>query len=290
MITLKKLILPFVLLVALTGCGVNQELAAVKKSSIAYSALSAEDKQLADTLIKKVLDNEGLYTVVGSLKPISSVSNLSLKIARKDSLIKGNRNISDVNSADYKKLLQYQRVVSALQFGDLKFVMTPYKVSENGQRLMQINVYRQGLVDSLVNANREFFGQFGYAPGVSGDLLINTTEYEKKYDRFRSYGYLFGYPEHAVTFYVEASIIDDEKGTFVKRDFFQIPVFSGPKGHFVYAYPKGTIPGTLDEAIKARAEYALRNYEQARPVYQRPDGSLKAYELLMHLIKSGGRK
>lgn len=254
-------------------------------AKIAYQQLSLADRQLADTLIKKVLDNEGLYTVISGLKPMSSVTELYLNIAAKDTTLRGSRVITDTTTADFQKLKKYQHLINTLQFGDLNFMISPYKITQKEQRGIQISVYRRSLVDSLVNANQPFFGQFGFVPGTKPEILINTTEYEHPYNRFRAYGYLFGYPEHAVTFFTDAAISERKTGTFVKRDFFQIPVFSGKKGRFVYATPKDyqTIP--TDSSILKRANYFLAKYETERLKYTRPDGTVKYYELLQKLNK-----
>lgn len=289
MILLKKNALCLLLFVTLTGCSIGAKYPQAGTVKFKYKSLSISDRQLADTLIKNALDNEGLYTVISGLKPISTVTNLSFMIAQKDSLVKGKRKVTDTSSADYKRLVQYQRVVGFLQFGDLRFVMSPFNMNQKGQRTMQINIYRQSLLDSLLNANAEFYGQFGYVPGTEGTLLINTTEYEQRFDRFRSYGYLFGYPEHAVSFFVDAGIAQEKQKELTKRDFYQIPVYSGPTGHFVYALPKNSNPLSIDTLIKARAEYALQEYKKAREAYLRKDGSLRAYELLQYLLKKGVR-
>lgn len=251
-----------------------------------YKKLSAEDKQLADTLIKKVLDNEGLYTVIGRLKPMSSVTELYLKISTADTLRRGDSEIIDTTSADLKNLKRYQRVVNSLHFGDLNFMISPYRLTQKDMRPMQISVHRRSLVDSLLKAEQSFFGQFGFVPGTQPEILINTTEYEHKYQRFRAYGYLFGYPEHAVDFFTEASISTDKTGVFVKRDFFQIPVHSATKGHFVYAVPQGYSVSTLDSTILNRANFNLSQYQTIRQKFQRADGSVHYYRLLKKLIKS----
>jgi hypothetical protein len=259
---------------------------AVKK---AYQKLSAEEKDMADTLIMKALNNEGLYTVLGRLKSMSSVTDLRLSIAQKDTSFEGIANVTDLNSPDLIKLKKYQRVVNALNFGDLKFILSPLKINQNGQRYIQINLYRKSLVDSLINVNQSFYGQFGFVSGTQAEILINTTEYENKYDRFRSYGYLFGYPEHAVNFFVDASISNDKTGVFVKRNFFQIPVHSNIKGHFVYAIPLDSKPGPIDSAIYKRAEHSLNIYRSLRKEYMKSDSSFKAFALLNKLLKTNER-
>lgn len=280
----QKLLICLIGVLLIAACR-TPRFAAIK----AYKNLSTEDKGLADTLIMKALDNEGLFTVLGQLKSMSSVSSLQLSLAQKDSSIKGARNVTDINSADLKKLKKYQRVVNALQFGDLKFIILPFKISQNGQRNIQINLYRQSLVDSLIIANQTFYGQFGFVSGTQPEILINSTEYESKYDRFRSYGYLFGYPEHAVNFFVDAAISNDKTGVFVKRNFFQIPVHSNQKGHFVYALPLDSKPGPVDSALYKRAEHNLKLYRNIRQKYLRPDSSVKALPLIKKLMKADVR-
>lgn len=269
-------------IVFLTACAVVKP---AKEINGNYTQLSKEDKKLADTLIKKVLDNEGLYTIVGGLKPMSSVTELYLDIATADTLLRGSNYVTDTASKDLKKLKRYQHIVNTLQFGDLRFMISPYKVTYKTQRVMQITVHRKSLVDSLLRVNQSFFGQFGFVPGTSPEILINTTEYEHKYNRFRAYGYLFGYPEHAVTFFTDASISQSKTGTFVKRDFLEIPVFSSEKGHFVYAVPKEYKTTPLDSNIINRAKYHLVRYKEERKNYQRNDGSVRYYDLLMKLIR-----
>lgn len=279
---LKVIILALTLLSA-TSCGTRRFVVPG-----AYEALSAEDRQLADTLILKTLDNEGLYTVMSRLKPMSSVTDLYLSVAQADTSLKGGRNVVDPASKDLLKLQQYQRVVNALQFGDLRFVLAPFKMNQKEKRVMYVNVFRASLVDSLVKANQPFYGQFGFVPGTRPEILINTTEYEHKYDRFRSYGYLFGYPEHAVSFFVDAAISDDRAGKFVTRGFFQIPVYSRKNGHFVYAIPKDYTPAAVDSTIYKRAESSLEVYKALRAKYMRTDSTVRAYDLLRQLLSNAG--
>ncbi|MGY4385761.1 hypothetical protein ACVWYN_002807 [Pedobacter sp. UYP24] len=269
----------------LGACSVSKQ--HVKKYRSAYNSLSVIDKQLADTLLQKSLENEGLYTLSGRLKPMSTVADLNLAIAQKDTLAKSNAMVTDVNGGDYKKLQQYQRIINALQFDDVHFIMVPFKIQRKGLRNISINVYRQSLVDSMVNANSSFYGQFAYVSGTPAPLLVNTTEYERPYDRFRSYGNLFGYPPHAVDFFVKASITSDETKEFVKRDFYNMPVYSKETGRFVYAIPKDSKPGTADETIKQRAAFALEKYRALRIKYVRTDGSVDYYNLFLNIASIG---
>jgi len=281
--------LGLLILIFLSACSSTKQLKLNDKRS-AYSQLSVNDKQLADTLLKYAMENEGLFTLSGRIKPMSSVYDLRFLLAQKDSTLKGKATVADVNSKDYQRVMQYQRVVNALQFGDVCFVFHPFKITYDGYRNASINVYRQSLVDSLVKANASFYGQFGFVPGTPAPMLIAVTEYEKNYDRFRSYGNLFGYPAHAVDFFVQAAIHNDEKKEFVKRDFFNMPVFSRENGRFVYAIPKDSKPGTLDLAIKERAATVLVNYKLLREKFTDQQGKVAYYPLFVRLLQLADAK
>ncbi len=250
-----------------------------------YHKLSKADKKLADSLILLALDYEGLYTINSNLKPMSSVAMVSFNLANADTSKRGIREVVDLASVDLQKLKRYQKVVNALQFGDLQFIISPFKSYQSNKRIMQISVYRTSLIDSLLNANQTYFAQFGFVPGTSPEILINTVEYEHKYDRFRGYGYLFGYPEHAVTFFTNATVESDLKKEFVNRDFFQVPVYTNEQGHFVYATPKDYKPTDIDSTIYKRATYVLSDYKNIRNTYMEKDSSVRSYELLQALLK-----
>ena len=110
-------------------------------------------------------------------------------------------------------------------------------------------------------------------------------EFEERNDRYRAYGYLFGYPEHAVNFFVEASISEKETGEFVTRDFFSIPVAVGKTGYFTYATPKGYTPIEVDSAIYRAAVSTLDQYISLKPKYSDIDGEVDAVRLISDFWK-----
>jgi hypothetical protein len=283
MIKIKQLLLLAVSIsILFNACSLTKQVAGQR---LGYHQLSASDRQLADTLLKKALENEGLFTIISGLKPMSTVADLSLQLAQKDTTAKGKAQVADINSNDYMKLLQYQRIVNALQFEDIGFVLYPFKMHQKGNRNATISIYRQSLIDSMVNVNASFYGQFAISKGVPAPLLVGITEYETSYDRFRSYGNLFGYPSHAVNFFVEAAISNDQTKTFVKRDFFNMPVYSRETGRFVYALPKDSKPSAQDLQIKERAAYALNQFKKIRERFTRKDGTVDYYQLFLKVAQ-----
>ncbi len=142
---------------------------------------------------------------------------------------------------------------------------------------MEIYVVRKGRFASVLKEHAAFFGQWGFTPSADPAVVLAVTEYEKQSDRYRAYGYLFGYPGYAVDFFVESSKVSeaDPKKKLVPRDFFSIPVYAGKSGYFTYAMPKGHRPGEQDSALYNLAAQTLERYKAIREKYVTAEG-LKA--------------
>ena len=273
---LKNTLAGLLLLGAAAGCHTTRSLPR-------RPDLSAADARLADSLVTVALDNEALFTLLADLKPLSSVATLYLPLARPDSVPAGAAQVVDSvrQRAALARLRRYQRVVNSLDFGDVVFSLAPFRASEGGRRVLQLNVYRRSRLRRLLTEEQAFFGQWGFGPGTAPEVVLTAVEYENRADRYRGYGYLFGYPRHAVDFFVRASLEQDANGgKLVPRQFFQVPVFSGSTGRFTWALPQGQPPTPADSALYRAAAPVLARYRQLRPRYLRPDGTLRARDLL----------
>lgn len=248
--------------------------------------LSLEDRRLADSLMRLALDHEALYTLLGSIKPISDVATFTFRIARPSRILAGSASVSDTASPALKQIERLQRVVNAMRFGDVEFFIHPFKRADSAKRTLQVAVLRRSAIARCIRRNQSFFGQFGFVPESEPLSVITATEYEDKYDRFRGYGYLYGYPEHAITFFVEAARSQDSTGRFVQRDFFQIPTWSGKQGHFVYAVPKGYVGREEDSLLYYAASKVLSQYRALRSQYVNADSTLRALELFQAWMQS----
>ena len=118
---------------------------------------------------------------------------------------------------------------------------------------------RQRLAEEL-HARKDFWFFWGLVPESSPKVVITVVENAEKYRRFEGYGYLFGYPQYAVDFFVEAARSQDETGEFVSRSFYQMPVYSGQSGRFVYAIPENAEPKPEDLTIRKEAEIILNSF------------------------------
>ncbi len=263
----------------LAACG-NQRRVAVQADE---AALSPEIVFLLDSMLQEGLDHEALYTLLGRIKPMSSVATFTFPLANADTAAKRSATVLDArrHRPYLDSLRRIQRALNALRIPDIKFVMVPYKATYDDRRIMQVSAVRISLLDSVLKTQERFFGQFGLVPGADPDVVVNTIEYEDRYERLRGYGYLFGYPPYAVDFFVEAFHRSDTSGQHVERDFFQIPVHAREDGHFVYAIPKGHCPtADVDSVLYHRAASVLQAYREARPKYLNADSTLRASRLL----------
>ncbi|TYR35702.1 hypothetical protein FXV77_11440 [Sphingobacterium phlebotomi] len=258
-----------------------------RPSSQKSSVQLADEYKLADSILQVGLDNEALFTLLGDIKPMSSLVSFSFPIANTDSTKLLEENILETDSAQayLAEIARIQRVVSSIDLDGLDVVFVPYAAAYGKTRSLQVSVVRTALLDSLLYAKQTFFGQFGITPGASPVMVVTANEYGKKYDRLRGYGHLFGYPDYAVDFFVKAFHTADTDGKHVERDFFRMPTFKSEEGNFVYAVPKGHRTNEVDSLIYKRATNLLEEYKRWRPRYLRPDSTLRSQELIRDFIK-----
>lgn len=222
-----------------------------------FAQVSKAVFHLADSLAKETLEKEGLFTVLGGLKPISTVEHFQFPI---DTTTK---NLLSPEEAS----LQIQMLHESLKLlsdENIGFAIVPFKAVFNDSRSFQILVYHKSSVQRTIQAYSEFFIKRGVLTETDPLSLLTMVEFEEKLDRFRAYGYLFGYPTHAVDFFVEAAKHEETTGEFVKRSFFQIPVANSETGRFVYALPENQEPSTADFELKRKAEEILETYKRIR--------------------------
>ncbi|GAA5220783.1 hypothetical protein [Membranihabitans marinus] len=170
-----------------------------------------------------------------------------------------------------------------MDFDDLSFIMVPFRAKSDSTRAFQINVIRKSRMSQVINDHLDFFSYMGIVPETDPGIVLSTIENHEQILRLRAYGYLFGYPDYAVDFFVEAYYENQKTGEFVERDFFQIPVYSRKTGHFVYAMPKNHIPTATDSTLYQRSTEVLERYKKERPKYLNADSSLLASQLIRKL-------
>lgn len=209
----------------------------------------------AEELLLKALDCEALYTIVGGLKPVSgSFASIGFP----------------VKEPDLAKLDENRRALSAFRCGDAYDAGMLIFAAVNGDRRMgHAWVAYRPLVKSMLAAHQPFFAPYGVSPETPPTELIEKMEHAPQPDRLRASGHFYGYPDHAVDFFVDAetkrAAAEDKK--VIPRDFLSVPTFSAATHKFVWAVPKGHQPNDDDRALMAKAEPILAEYRRRRELY-----------------------
>lgn len=275
----RRILFPLTVAVflVLSACSSTTRTTVSKK----VSGTKSFDLALADSILKVGLDHEALYTLVSDIKPMSSLTGFRLPFEIDSAQLAKGQAIDLEKKARYvEKLKRYTTVLRGLELEDLHFVMVPYRASTDSTRTFQVNVIRRSRMDQVIADHLDFFAYMGIVPGTDPGIVLSTVENQEQIFRLRAYGYLFGYPDYAVDFFLEAYLENQRTGIFVERDFFQIPVFAGESGYFVYAMPKGHTPTATDSTLYRRSMEVLDKYEKLRPRYVTADSTVRSLKLI----------
>ena len=128
-------------------------------------------------------------------------------------------------------------------------------------------VHREALA-RMIERLESFWSPWGITPCTHPTEIVAIVDRMPKADRWRGYGHLFGYPDDAVEFFVEAGLAiteESEVGPGKDREFMQIPTHVSSTGRFTYAVPLDHVPTPTDRALKENAGLILAAYQKRRP-------------------------
>lgn len=234
--------------------------------------LPADLRPEAERLLLRALDSEALYTIVGGLKPISS-SFYSARIS--------------VDQPDWTETERIRQILSVFRSGDeISASLQPFWRVFEDRRSLDAFVFHRDSVRTTVAAHPGVFAFWGVSPSSDPVQVLMALEVDGTPRRSTAYGLLFGYPRHAVDFFVASEWSQRRTGKFVERDFLHIPVFERPTNRFVYAVPKGHQPNAADEELKRRAAPILAMYREMRSQYI-GDGKPGVVQLLRDWFDDG---
>ena len=215
--------------------------------------------------VLSALDSEALYTIAGGLKPLSSgfwsarAPEDATALGEVDAMRRSLQNLDD----------------EQLTWGVMAFAKP-----HDGQRSYQAWVAHRAAVAAVVRRHADVFAPHGISPASRPAELLAQVERMPRAERYRCYGLLFGYPEHAVDFFVAADAQRAEHPRGVApRSFLSIPTFGAATGRFVYAVPPDHEPVAADEALRLAALRILDQYRALRGRYM-ADPPRRALELL----------
>jgi hypothetical protein len=284
-----------ILLVAL-ALSLSHTTLAQRAECFPFERLSQEKQRVAEELLLKALDSEALYTLVGGLKPMSSGftsfdfqvrevrgisperaeellanypdaksrESLSAEAKREVSLAESLKRRTDAlsNIDSTREILRHFRCDDRI-FADIQHFGRTFE----GRRSLQAVVFNLPSLESKMREKAGFFERFGVTPNSHPLQILYAVDYEETSARFAGYGYLFGYPDNAVRFFVQAADEENFTGRFVERDFLSLPTFSSPTNRFVYAVPKGHVETEEDRRLKEKALIIFEEYKKWRELY-----------------------
>lgn len=232
-----------------------------------FERLSPELRPAAEALLLKALDNEGLFTIVGGIKPMSS----GFVSFRFESRIPRDSNKARERSETLGKLSETREILASFRCGDFLYAdVHHFSKTFEGRRFADGVVFHRPAVAAMVTAKRDFFERWGITANSHPLEILYAVEYDESGARFGGYGFLFGYPDYAVDFFVRAAAEEEFTGKFVVRDFVSVPTFESPTNRFVYAVPKGQQETEADRLLKARSDKLLAEYRKRRAEYIGP--------------------
>jgi len=272
----------------LTACATQSSAAADNGSrapapnSVASSAcfpietLALADRAVADRVLLEFSDREGLYTLAGGLKPVSSdVRDLSFRVA------------PTLDTSALKRIEQLRRVSVALTCGELTTFVQIFTATSPGReadtmRNATMVVVHRAAMRTLIARRASYFNALGVTESSDPRDVVAAVENASRAERWRGYGLLFGYPDEAVEFFVRAGIEGESAKRIVPRDFRRVETFhkfpesrGGPAtvSSFVYAVPKGAGDSPGDVQLRAQAAPIYARYAAQRARYIMPDSS-----------------
>lgn len=261
-----------------------------------FEKLSPEKRKTAEELLLKAIDSEALYTIVGGMKPMSngfasaefSVREIrgiseteALDLVKKYPNEEAKKGISEAEKRklslaesflkrqnSLRKIDETREILGHFRCGDNIFAdIQHYAKTFEGKRFTDSVIFNRTSLKKMLKEKSDFFVRFGVTENSHPLQVLYAVEYDETGARFGGYGYLFGYPDYAVKFFVQAADEEEFTGKFVERDFYSIPTFSNPTNRFVYAVPKGHVENETDKELKAKALKVFEEYKKRRDQY-----------------------
>ncbi|MEM7755500.1 MAG: hypothetical protein AAF297_07665 [Planctomycetota bacterium] len=236
----------------LGGCATGSHSAA--EADNAYQP-APEQALPVDTfaLLREATDHEALYTLVGGLKPMST------------GIWRGSF------AADTPDLAELRGVRAALAplRNDIWYAdVQVFSKVHDGERAIHAFVVHRDALARMIDRYEGFWSPWGITPCTHPTEMVAVVDRMPKADRWRGYGYLFGYPAQAVDFFVEAGLAANdgrEVGPGKDRQFIQIPTYAAKTGRFTYVAPLHHAPTAEDKALAAEARGILEAFTERRP-------------------------
>ncbi|TVQ75324.1 MAG: hypothetical protein EA380_11210 [Phycisphaeraceae bacterium] len=212
-----------------------------------------EERKLARDLILTALDREALYTLAGGIKPMST------------GFWRGRFSAEDPDLGELRRVRRaLVHVCNELYYADVQVFATAHE----DERIVEAYIVHRESLARMLERTEGFWSRFGIACCTHPSEIIAVVDRMDRSDRWRGYGYLFGYPEYAVDFFVEAGVRALENGHEMgpgrDRSFYHVPTYESATGRFTWAVPLNHTERWADAEIRKRSELVLTEYVELR--------------------------
>jgi hypothetical protein len=253
---MKRFLALFAAFLLFIACAPTKAQALFPSECFPIERLPAALRPRAEEVLLKLLDSEGLYTVIGGMKPMSG-GFVSLSFS--------------TEKPDTAKLDELRQVLGALHCGEsLRCDLLVFHTVNSGKRYAEAVAFSRPAVSTLTRTYESYFAPLGATPSADPLEIALTVEHLEGASRNRGLGYLYGYPKSAVDFFVAGQEEYAVTKKITPRDFRQIPTFGRETGSFVYAVPKCAPETDEDRQLKAKAGRILAEYKKRRERFVGP--------------------
>lgn len=244
------------------------------------STLTSAEREAAERFVLAAGDREGLYTLDGGLKPVSSdIAQRSFRVW------------PSVDDRAAAELDTWRRAARALRCGDIEVAVQVFLTRYPGRdgdsvRTASVVIGHRAAIARAVRLHEAFFARLGITAHTPLGELLPLVDAAPRADRWRAYGLLFGYPVAAVDFFVAAGLRGDSTQRVEPREFVRLPTwtkFAPPSGErdslttFVYAVPKGASRTAADSTLQAEATVRYARYVSWRNAAPRDGAQAISY-------------
>jgi len=223
----------------------------------AASYAAVHEPMLFQQLFAEALDTEALYTLVGGLKPMSTgFWRGSLDTDAPDAV------------GSVRELARVRAALSPLRDDTYYADVQAFATSREEKRHLEAYVVHRASLSAMIAREAAFWSPLGVTPCTHPAEVLAVVDRMAKAERWRGYGLLFGYPNYAIDFFVEANRRSAEAGSEVgpgkDREFLHIPTFKSAKARFTYAVPLGHSFNEADRILATQAAAILHVYAAER--------------------------
>ena len=233
----------------LGGCATSQP-----DTTDAWRSAEAPSSLDPFLILREATDHEALYTLAGGLKPMST------------GIWRGSFVVEDPDLTDVREA---RRALAVLRNDAWYADVQVFDREHDGERAAHGFVVHRRALARMIERHEAFWNPWGITSGTHPSEVVAVVDRMPRADRWRGYGYLFGYPDDAVDFFVESGLAAEdgrEVGPGKDRQFIQIPTQAADSGRFTYAVPPGHVPTVADRRLALEAGRILAEYAERRPL------------------------